>query len=133
MTAQLLAELPPVLPPVLFSGIPGEVLARLDLDFHPVVADGRVGIEMHQLYSARATEQDGPSAALVRYLPGATTASHRHPGYELIYVLSGVLETEDGVYPENSLLVMPPDSVHAPHSPAGCLVLVVWEQPVRLA
>jgi anti-sigma factor ChrR (cupin superfamily) len=129
MTAQLLAELPPVL----FSGVTGGPIDHESLDFRPVVSNGRVGIEMHQLYSTRETGEDGPAAAVVRYAPGATTAPHRHPGFELIYVLSGELETDDGVYPANSLLVMPPDSEHAPRSPHGCLVLVVWEQPVRLA
>lgn len=51
--------------------------------------------------------------------------------YELIYVLSGELATDDGTYQANSLLVMPPGSVHAPRSPHGCVGLVVWERPVR--
>lgn len=129
MNAQLLAELPPVL----FSGIPGTAFAPQELDFRPVIANGRVGVEMHPLYSTDETGAGGPASAVVRYLPGATAPPHRHPGYELIYVLSGELETDDGVYPANSLLVMPPNSVHAPRSPQGCLVLVVWEQPVRVA
>ncbi len=74
-----------------------------------------------------------PAAAIMRYRPGATAMPHRHSGYELIYVLSGELETDDGTYPANSLLVMPPGSVHAPRSPRGCVGLVVWEQPVRPA
>ena len=64
--------------------------------------------------------------------PGAKAPSHLHPGFELIYALSGELETDDGVYAAGSLLVMPPNSVHAPRSPMGCVGLVVWERPVQV-
>jgi anti-sigma factor ChrR (cupin superfamily) len=118
----------PELLPKLFTGEPGKSFAFHDLTFEPVI---RVGAEMHTLYSTAQTGADGPAAAIMRYLPGATAPAHLHPGYELIYVLSGELETDDGVYGPNSLLVMPPDSVHAPRSPRGCVGLVVWEKPVR--
>ncbi|MFG1645409.1 cupin domain-containing protein [Amycolatopsis sp. NPDC049252] len=115
----------------LFAGVPGSSFEETELSFVPVVRDGRVGAEMHRLYSTDETGPDGPAAAIMRYLPGATAPAHVHPGYELIYVLSGELETDDGVYGPNSLLVMGPNSVHAPRSPHGCVGLVVWEQPVR--
>lgn len=117
--------------PVLFSGLPGESFNEQELDFKPLDKDGRMGAEIHPLYTTDDTGEGGPAAAILRYLPGATAPSHRHPGYELIYVLSGELETDDGVYPANSLLVMPPNSVHAPRSPKGCVGLVVWERPVQ--
>jgi anti-sigma factor ChrR (cupin superfamily) len=117
--------------PKLFSGLPGKSFDPQELAFEPVMRDGRVGAEMHRLYSTDETGADGPAAAIMRYLPGATAPAHTHPGYELIYVLSGELETDDGVYGPNSLLVMPPGSVHAPRSPRGCVGLVVWERPVQ--
>ncbi|AUG76238.1 hypothetical protein CFP65_1339 [Kitasatospora sp. MMS16-BH015] len=128
MTAQLLAELQPVL----FSGVTGGTIDHQELEFTPVTSNGRVGIDMHVLYSADQTGPNGPAAALVRYAPGATVAPHRHPGFELIHVLSGVLVTDDGVYPTNSMIVMPPESVHGLGTVEGCLLLVVWEQPVEL-
>ena len=116
--------------PNLFTGEPGSTFGKEEIDFQPLTTDGRSGDEIHRLYSTVETGPTGPAAAIVRYLPGATAKPHRHGGYELIHVLSGELETDDGVYPENSVLVMPPDSVHAPRSPHGCVALVVWEQPV---
>jgi mannose-6-phosphate isomerase-like protein (cupin superfamily) len=117
--------------PNLFAGLPGTAFGPRELSFVPVTANGRTQAEMHPLYTTAHTGQDGPAAAIMRYLPGAEAPAHEHPGFELIYVLSGELETDDGVYGPNSLLVMPPGSVHAPRSPRGCLGLVVWEQPVR--
>jgi anti-sigma factor ChrR (cupin superfamily) len=100
-------------------------------DFQPLTTDGRVGVEVHMLYSTRAETPDGPAAAVVRYLPGARAVPHVHPGYELIYVLSGELETDEGVYPPNTLLTMHPGTVHAPRTTHGCTVIVVWEKPVQ--
>lgn len=117
--------------PRLFSGLPGAPFVEQDLVFEPLLKDGRVSVEIHRLYSTEDTGVDGPAAALVRYLPGGAAKAHVHPGYELIYVLSGELETDDGVYPPNSLLMMYPGSVHAPRSPKGCVGLAVWEKPVR--
>jgi quercetin dioxygenase-like cupin family protein len=118
--------------PTLFTGTPGVSFSRQELVFRPVAADGRSDAEMHPLYTVAETGENGPAAAIMRYLPGAEAPAHRHPGYEMIYVLSGELETDDGTYPAGSLLVMPPDSVHAPRSPKGCVGLVVWERPVQV-
>ncbi|MBP2705505.1 cupin domain-containing protein [Microbispora sp. RL4-1S] len=117
--------------PAVFAALPGQKIEHRPLSFRPLASDGRVGAEIHELYTTEETGPDGPAAALVRYLPGATAKPHLHPGYETIYVLGGELETDDGVFPAGSVLVMHPGSVHAPRSPRGCLTLVVWEQPVR--
>ncbi|MFG2196696.1 cupin domain-containing protein [Streptomyces sp. NPDC048639] len=118
--------------PTLFTGLPGANFAQRDLVFQPVNADGRSQAEMVPLYTVKETGEGGPAAAIMRYLPGCVAPAHRHPGYEMIYVLSGELETDDGTYGAGSLLVMPPDSVHAPRSPKGCLGLVIWERPVQV-
>jgi quercetin dioxygenase-like cupin family protein len=117
--------------PRLFSGLPGSSFGERELRFEPLRSEGRVNAEIHRLYTTEQTGENGPAAALVRYLPGATATPHRHPGYELIYVLSGELETDEGTFPANSLLVLPPGSVHGPRSKHGCLALAVWEQPVQ--
>lgn len=108
---------------------PNEGAVRHEPDFRPLTTGGRVGVEIHQLYTAE--EAGGPAAAIARYLPGAQAQPHEHTGYELIYVLSGELRTDDGAYGPNSVIVMHPGSVHRPHTTTGCTVLVVWERPVR--
>lgn len=117
--------------PNLFTGVPGASFGQVPVLFEPLQRDGRVGAEIHSLYSTRETAEKGPAAALVRYLPGAKAEPHLHPGYEIIFILEGELETDDGAYPANSLLVMPPGSIHAPRSPKGAMGLVVWEKPVQ--
>ena len=118
--------------PQLYGGIPGVDFGPMEYKFEQLIRDGRVGVEMHSLYSTDDTGENGPAAAIVRYLPSAeATKPHRHPGFELIWIIEGEIETDDGVYPAGSLLVMPPDSVHRPRSPKGAVGLVVWEQPVR--
>jgi anti-sigma factor ChrR (cupin superfamily) len=115
--------------PELHTGPAGSPITKEDLTFAPLRLDGRVGAETHALYTN--AETGGPAAAIVRYLPGANAPAHRHPSFEMIYVISGELETDDGVYGENSVLVMRPGSTHSPRSEKGCLCLVVWERPVE--
>jgi len=95
--------------------------ARLDWQpFHP-------GIEVHHLYQ----NEGGPSAAFLRYQPGAKVARHRHTGFEHIFVLSGSQEDERGYYRAGALVVNPPGSAHNVASAEGCVVLVIWEKPVE--
>jgi anti-sigma factor ChrR (cupin superfamily) len=93
------------------------------LDWLPL----RPGIEMHRLYHHG---NDGPSAALLRYQPGATLARHRHTGFEHIFVLAGSQQDEQGFYRAGALIVNPPGSAHFVASPDGCIVLVLWEKSV---
>jgi anti-sigma factor ChrR (cupin superfamily) len=94
------------------------------LDWKPM----HPGIEIHRLYQVGT---DGPAAAFLRYQPGATLARHRHTGMEHIFVLAGSQEDEHGSYPAGALVVNPPGSAHNVASPEGCIVLVLWEKPVR--
>jgi len=87
----------------------------------------RPGIEIHRIYG---DGHAGPSAALLRYAPGATLPHHRHPGHEHITILEGSQSDEHGVYRAPSFIVNPPGSSHDVHSPDGCMVLVVWNEPV---
>ena len=73
----------------------------------------------------------GPSVALLRYQKGAHVPTHRHPGFEVIYVLEGSQRDERGTYAAGTLVVNREGVGHSVWSDTGCLVLVVWEQPVE--
>ncbi|MEL6355237.1 MAG: cupin domain-containing protein [Cyanobacteria bacterium J06627_28] len=87
----------------------------------------RPGVEIHRLYGDGA---QGPSAALLKYEPGATVPEHHHTGYEHIVVLSGSQSDAKGTYAAGTLVINPPESHHNIVSEAGCLVLIIWEKPV---
>lgn len=104
-----------------------------DIPFEAYKQPGREGIAIHPLYDTSDTGAGGPAAALVRYSPGASAKRHIHDGYELIMVLEGELINDSGRHGVGTLEVCPPGSSHALSSEKGCTMLVVWEQPVRLA
>jgi anti-sigma factor ChrR (cupin superfamily) len=87
----------------------------------------RPGIEIHRLYG---DPDAGSSAAILRYAPGASLPRHEHPGHEHIFVLEGAQVDEHGTYAAPCFVVNAPGSSHAVTSPGGCLVLVVWNEPV---
>lgn len=88
----------------------------------------RPGVEISRLF---VDEAGRTKLALLRYAPGATVPPHEHEGTEYIQVLAGAQQDERGSYPAGTLLVSPPGSRHSITSPQGCLVLAVWEAPVR--
>ena len=88
----------------------------------------RPGVEIYRLYG----DSTGPSAALLRYAPGAQVPHHDHTGYEHIFVLSGSQRDQHQTYPAGALVVNAPGSDHWVASDDGCLVLVVWEKPVAI-
>lgn len=77
------------------------------------------GLTVMPLHSFR-TEH----TALVRWAPGTRFKPHVHPGGEEIFVLSGVFEDEQGVYPKGTWLRNPPYSRHLPFTREGCTILV---------
>jgi len=87
----------------------------------------RPGVEQHVLYGGAP---DQPSAAILRYAPGAHVPYHRHVGHEHIYVLDGSQRDERGTYRAGTFVVNPPGSAHDVRSDDGCTVLIVWERPV---
>lgn len=89
----------------------------------------RSGVEIYRLYG---DGQVGPSAALLRYQPGAQIPLHHHTGYEHIIVLAGGQSDRHGTYPAGTVVINPPGSDHAVASEAGCIVLIIWEKPVVL-
>lgn len=89
----------------------------------------RVGVEVHWLHRDGA---DAPAAALLRYQPGATVPPHEHAGAEHILVLAGAQQDADGEYVAGTLVLNPKGTRHSVASPHGCVVLAIWERPVRL-
>ncbi len=106
----------------------------LSIDFQAIMDDPeaweffRDGLEVHWLYR---TPDGGPSAALLKYEPGAAVPRHKHPGFEHIYVLRGSQIDENGVHGVGSLAINPPGSAHSVRSPEGCVVYAVWQMPVE--
>ncbi|MBI1423251.1 MAG: cupin domain-containing protein [Gammaproteobacteria bacterium] len=86
----------------------------------------RAGIEIFPIYKS----SQGCSAALLRYAPGSRVPAHAHVGYEHILVLSGEQNDERHQYPQGAFVVSPPGTSHTVESPAGCIVLAIWEKPV---
>jgi anti-sigma factor ChrR (cupin superfamily) len=94
------------------------------------------GVEILPLYGMTAEGQPlsphQPSAAILRYAPGASVPRHGHPGFEHIIVLRGSQSDALGTYPKGTCVVNPPGSSHWVNSEEGCLVLAIWDRPVEL-
>jgi len=88
----------------------------------------RDGVDLLRL---AGDDKAGPSAALLRYAPGARVPAHRHPGFEVIYVLAGAQSDTRGTYPAGTLVVNRAGGSHHVWSDDGCLVLIVWERPIE--
>jgi anti-sigma factor ChrR (cupin superfamily) len=112
--------------PESFVFIGRELAARADsLPWQPF----RPGVERHILYGSDGA--DAPMAALLRYAPGAHVPPHEHVDHEHIFVLAGAQEDERGRYEAGTAVINPPGSRHNVKSDEGCLVLAVWNRPVR--
>ncbi len=88
----------------------------------------RPGIEVHTLYGELGVSA---AAALLRYASGAALPTHEHVGFEHIWVLRGSQSDEHGEYHAGSFVVNRPGTRHSVTSAGGCVVLAVWERPVR--
>jgi quercetin dioxygenase-like cupin family protein len=106
------------------------------IDWRSWVEPGRAGVEFHVLWApqtpASADEPpDGSAGLLLRFHPGAHGDRHRHLGYELMLVLDGVLQNDDGDrYLPGTLVIEHPDSIHQMSSVDGCTVLAIRTRPV---
>ena len=87
----------------------------------------RESIEAHWLVKGGP---DAPSAALLRYAPGAAVPRHRHPGLETIVVLEGTQSDENGDYAAGSVVFNPVGSEHSVWTKDGCVVFIQWNLPV---
>jgi anti-sigma factor ChrR (cupin superfamily) len=86
------------------------------------------GVEIYRLYD---NGPDGPRAALLRYQPGGRVPLHEHVGYEHILVLSGEQTDETGKAETGALIINPPGTRHSILSEKGCIVLAIYEKPVK--
>ena len=88
----------------------------------------RDGVEIHRLYGDGVA---GPTAALLRYRAEGKVPLHEHAGYEHIIVLSGAQRDQNGTAHAGTLTINPPGTRHSVVSEAGCIVLAIYEKPVR--
>jgi anti-sigma factor ChrR (cupin superfamily) len=88
----------------------------------------RHGVEIYRLYGDGVS---GPTAALLRYKAEGTVPLHEHVGYEHILVLSGSQRDQNGTATAGTLTINAPGTRHSVVSEAGCIVLAIYEKPVR--
>ena len=89
----------------------------------------RPGVEQVRIYGEGREGQ--ATAALLRYAPGASIPTHTHTGYEHIVVLAGSQRDERASYGAGTCLIHAEDTAHTVASDEGCVVLAIWQSPVR--
>ncbi len=99
-----------------------------DLPGHMTWEPYREGVEIHRLYGDGIT---GPTAALIRYRAGGEVPLHEHIGYEHIIILAGSQRAGNQVFEAGTLIINPPGTQHTVSSENGCIVLALYEKPVR--
>ena len=88
----------------------------------------RDGVDIYRFYGDGV---NGPSAALIRFRKEARVPMHLHDGWEHILVLSGSQRDQNGTIRAGTLRIHPPGTYHSVVSEAGCIVLAIYEKPVR--
>src|SRR5258705_2057779 len=78
----------------------------------------REGIEICRIYDVPG----GPSAAFLRYAPGASLARHEHRGFEHVLVLAGSQVDDSGRHEAGAMLIHPPGTSHTVTTTTGCVV-----------
>ena len=83
-------------------------------------------------YNFRPTSEiTGPTAALIRFRKDGNVPAHTHAGYEHIIVLAGTQRDQNGTAAAGTLIINPPGTQHSVTSEAGCIVLAIYERPVK--
>jgi quercetin dioxygenase-like cupin family protein len=95
-----------------------------EIPWHPF----RKGVDIHRLYGDGV---HGPTAALLRFREAGHVPTHEHTGWEHILVLSGTQRDDNGTTAAGDLNISPPGSQHSIVSEAGCIVLAIYEKPVK--
>ena len=86
------------------------------------------GVDIYRLYGDGIS---GPTAALLRFRAGGRVPLHEHTGFEHIFVLSGSQVDENSRAETGMLIINPPGTSHSILSEAGCIVLAIYEKPVK--
>jgi len=86
------------------------------------------GIEISEL---QESDYPGTRAALLRYQAGVNVPEHEHPAMEYIFILSGSQFDGEREYGAGSMMISFPGSTHSISSVDGCIVLAIWEAPVK--
>lgn len=86
------------------------------------------GVDIYRLYG---DGESGPTAALLRFRPGGRVPLHEHTGFEHIFVLSGSQVDENSRADTGMLIINPPGTSHSILSENGCIVLAIYEKPVK--
>ena len=110
--------------PIALTGLFDVVKQADQLPWQPF----REGVEIYRLYGDGVK---GSTAVLLRYQAGSKVPLHEHPGYEHLLILAGSQEDERGSYEAGTLIINPPGTRHRVVSSAGCIVLAIYEKPVR--
>ena len=82
------------------------------------------GVRMKILWQDENSEA---FTALFEMDPGAKLPLHRHGGVEQTFVLEGSLDDHDGSCTAGNYVWRRPGSVHAAHSPNGCLSIGMFQ------
>lgn len=86
------------------------------------------GVDIYRLYGDGIT---GPTAALLRFREAGKVPLHSHPGYEHILVLAGSQRDQNSTATAGTLMINPPGTSHSVISEAGCIVLAIYQEPVK--
>jgi quercetin dioxygenase-like cupin family protein len=116
-------------PAVAYSSITLTDLFNIEARQHEIPWEPfRDGVEIHRLYGDGIT---GPTAALIRFRDGGKVPLHEHEGYEHILVLTGTQRDNNATAEAGTLIVSPPGTQHSIVSDGGCIVLAIYEKPVK--
>lgn len=86
------------------------------------------GVDIYRLHESGT---EGSTAALLRFHPGGRVPLHVHQGFEYILMLAGSQKDEVSQAMAGALIVNPPGTTHSVVSVDGCIVLAIYEKPVK--
>lgn len=86
------------------------------------------GVDIYRLYG---DGESGPTAALLCFRAGGRVPLHEHTGFEHIFILAGSQVDENSRADTGMLIINPPGTSHSILSESGCIVLAIYEKPVK--